>query len=112
MSVSRILFRKTKLKQIVQIKSYSKFLENLQKITFLSFHFVKNFPNSYYVCPQLNVTINYIKILELIAKSYLLSNEIQSSPFLSWNRVNFTSTESPSITRRSLLLRRTIKRKR
>lgn len=111
MSVSRILFRKTKLKQIVQIKSYSKFLENLQKITFLSFQ-LKNFPNSYYVCPQLNVTINYIKILELIAKSYLLSNEIQSSPFLSWNRVNFTSTESPSITRRSLLLRRTIKRKR
>lgn len=111
MSVSRILFRKIKLKQIVQIKSYSKFLENLQKITFLSFQ-LKNFPNSYYVCPQLNVTINYIKILELIAKSYLLSNEIQSSPFLSWNRVNFTSTESPSITRRSLLLRRTIKRKR
>lgn len=112
MSVSRILFRKTKLKQIVQIKSYSKFLENLQKITFLSFQ-LKNFPNSYYVCLQYkNVTINYIKILELIAKSYLLSNEIQSSPFLSWNRVNFTSTESPSITRRSLLLRRTIKRKR
>lgn len=37
MSVSRILFRKTKLKQIVQIKSYSKFLENLSNnIPFLS----------------------------------------------------------------------------